>query len=311
MANSYTVDSLLSIIKKRAFIPINQETFTDQDLIDMMTDEMLDEIVPEMLATREEWYVTSEEFAAPPTGEGLIIPARAVGGALREVIYTQGNTEWDMPRLSLEDKVYKNNQGPVRGFYIENNFVYLMGSPSGKIKLYYHVRPNKLVKTTSAGSVVSIDTATNTMVLDTVPSSWSTTTKLDIIRKTPHFDHVALSLSISSIVGTTVTFSEPLAKEDNNNVKSDIASGMWVVEEDCSPVPQIPVEWFPYLAQAVVSQVLESVGDMEAAAKSEKRTTQLKRQALRVLTPRVKGEGKKIVPYKNRHGYFNPGWWNK
>lgn len=311
MANSYTVDSLLSIIKKRAFIPVNQETFTDQDLIDMMTDEMLDEIVPEMLATREEWYVTSQDIVAPAAGEGILIPARAVGGALREVVYVQGNTQWDMPRLNLEDKVYKNNQGPVRGFYIENNFVYLMGAPSGNITLYYHVRPNKLIKTTSAGTITSVDTNTNSIVVDSVPSSWSTSTKLDIIRKTPHFDHVALSLSISSITGNTITFSEPLSASDNPNVKSAISSGMWVVEEDCSPVPQIPVEWFPYLAQAVVSQVLESVGDMEAAAKSEKRTTQLKRQALRVLTPRVKGEGKKIVPYKNRHGYFNPGWWNK
>ena len=311
MANSYTVDSLLSIIKKRAFIPINQETFDDDDLIAMLSDEMLDEIVPEMLATREEWYVFSEEYSGVEVGKGVVIPSRAIGGALREISYTQGNQEHNLPRLSLEDKVYQNNQGPIRGFYIENSKVYPMGALNGNLKFYYHLRPGTLIKTSQAGKITAIDTVANTMVLNNIPTSWTTGTKLDVIRATPHFDHVAISLTVSDISGNVVTFSSSLDADSNSQVKSDISIGMWVAEEGCSPVPQIPVEWFPYLAQAVVSQVLESVGDMEASEKSDKRKKNLKRQALRVLTPRVKGESKKLVPAKNQWDNFNPWWFSK
>ena len=311
MANTYTVDNILTIIKKRAFIPVNQETFNDSDLINMMTDEMMDEIVPDMIATREEWYVISEEYDSPAAGKGILIPPRSVGGALREVVYTQGNTQYDLPRLSLEDKIYQDNQGPLRGFYIENNSIYLMGAPSGKIKFYYHVRPGTLIKTSDAGVINGVDLNNNTMVVSNVPTSWVTGTKFDIVRNTPHFDYVALSLTVSDITGNVVTFAESLSEDDNTKVKSTIATGMWLAEEGCSPVPQIPVEWFPYLAQAVVSQVLESVGDMEAAGKSDQRKKQLKKQALRVLTPRVKGEGKKLVPSRNRGQGFNPGWNNR
>ena len=52
-----TTNALLKSIKRRAMIPDNQNTFTDQDLIDLMNEEMMIGLVPSVLQTKEEYFI--------------------------------------------------------------------------------------------------------------------------------------------------------------------------------------------------------------------------------------------------------------
>ena len=299
---SYTTADLLSVIKKRVFIPTNQETFSDADLLDMATDEMRSIIVPAILSAREEWYVVVEDIAIN-TSESqnfVNVPSRAIGGSLREVTYVSGSLEYNLPRMSLEDRTYRDNQGPISAFYMENNRIKILGNESGDLRVYYHCRPGKLVKTNEAGQVTSFDTGAKTVTVSSLPTGWAIGNTVDFINGKPHFEHRGVNFTIAGIAGTTITLSEDLP--------TTLVVGDWVALEDESPIVQVPLEWFAYLSQAVQVQVLDALGDFEAMQRAENRRDTLHKNAMKLITPRVHGETKKIVPSKNRGSVISTAW---
>lgn len=295
---AYTTADLVDQIKKKAFIPSTQATFTDEELLELATDEMRDYIVPLIKSTREEYYLTFEDFAITNEQKFARIPPRALGMALREVAFIQGGVERNMPRLSIEDKVYNEANGYSNGFYLQGDKVYVFGSQSGTMRLYYLIRTGKLVETTDAANITSIDRDTGAIVCSSIPSSWGVSNTIDFIRARPGFEHLALDVTINNLdTGTnTITFA-------TGDIPEELEVGDWISLEDTSPVPQIPPEWFSYLAQAVAAQVLESLGDIEAAGKAEAKMMRIQKNILDLITARVSGEAKKFVPKRNR-GYF-------
>lgn len=296
----YTTDDLLRMIKSRAFIPVSQETFSDSDLLEMASDELMSQVVPEVLSTREEWYVTPYAVPVDFDTRSVEIPSRSIGGSLREVSFTDGGLERNLARLSLEDRHNQTLSGPLSAFYVQGNDLMLFGSQTGTLNMYFNCRPGRLVATSIAAAITAVDLDTKTLTVDTVPAEWSTGTVLDIVKAKPHFEYKNLSLTVVNISGQDIEFAETLA--------DDIALGDWVTPEDTSPAPQIPVEWFQYLAECVVMQVFLSQGDKEAADQSEKKMERLKKSALSLMSPRVQGEARRLVPPKNRGGIFNNRW---
>jgi len=296
---SYTTSDLLSIIRTKAFIPSTQSTFSDDDLLALATDEMRDNIVPQIKECREEYYLVSEDFTVTSDKPYVRIPSRAIGGALREVSRIQGNQEYNLSRKSVEDRPYENTSGVTDSFYIKGNRLYPLRISGDTIRLYYYVRPSKLVATTSAVQITGIDTATGIITTGALPSSWGSTGIIDMIEKEAGFD--TLGRSISATFGTGQITVAPA------DIPVELELGDWISLEDTSPVPQIPVEFFPYLAQAVVVQVFDSVGDFDAKASAEQKLEKIEKHAVAMISPRVEGEGKQFVRRKNR-GYVFDRW---
>lgn len=300
---AYTTADLLSIIRKRAFIPDAQETLDTQDILDMATDEMHSMIVPAVLSTSQEWYVTPLSTTITATTTEVDIPSRAIGGALRDVTFVTGGTEHSLARLDLEDKIYTSSTGALSGFFIQGNQLKLMGAQEGEVVQYFHARPGRLVATTAAARIISVDTSTKILTVDAVPATWAVGDKIDVIKANPHFEYRSLSLTIVSIAGADIEVAE--------TVSTKIVANDWVTLEDTSPVPQIPVEWFSYLAQSVVTQIHNSQSDFDAAKISNAKAEQLRSSAISLMAPRVSGEVKKAVPPKNRGsltGLRTRGW---
>lgn len=301
---AYTTDELLSIIKKRSFLPVSQETFSDQDLLDMATDEMLSMVVPAVLSTREEWYVTCLPTAVDSTVTELDIPSRAIGGSLREVTLSVGETEFPLARLDLEDRTIVSNTGNVSAFYLQGNQIKFLGAQEGIVNQYFHARPGHLVPGSQCVTVNGYNTVAKFIEVNgTVPAEWQVGTKIDIIKASPHFEYRAMSLTITNVAGSTIEVAEEFSNK--------IVPGDWVTLEDTSPVPQIPVEWFQYLAQTVVTQIFNSQGDAESGKTSYYKSEQLRKSALSLMAPRISGELKKAVSPKNRGylpGFRSRGW---
>ena len=298
---SYTTQDLIDTIKRKAFIPSTQSTFQDADILAIATDELRDNIVPEILKTREEYFLVSVDLQVDPSLGYVRIPSRAIGGAVREVSIVSGDSEYNLARMSIEDKVYANGYSGD-GFYIQGNKIYMMSNQACTVRVYFHVRPSVLVLPSAAIQVTGIDRDTGVITTGSIPSSWGSSAVVDLIENNAGFD--LLGLDVTCTVGTgQLTL-------DTADIPAELAVGDWISLRDTSPVPQIPVELFPYLAQSVIVQILESVGDIEASAKAEKKLNDIKDQVLSMVTPRVKGEAKLFVPAKNR-GALSSKWTNR
>jgi len=307
MSTQWTTDYLLSQIKRKAFIPSSQSTFDNSDLLALATDELQGILVPEILSVREEYYVYKHEVTlnGSVTDQVVDIPARAVGMQLREVSVTVGGVERNMPRYDIEDRIYNDVGGNVYGFDITNNQLTIKGSQPGTLNLYYYLQPGTLIQTSAAGRITNIDTANKQVTVSNLPSDWTTSTEFDFIKHKPGFDNQGADQTISAIdsSGLIITFDDDLP--------DDIVVNDWLCEASFSPVPQIPVEFFQYLAEAVVAVVMESQGDQEGFVRAERRKNELKGHALKIISPRVDGQSMKFVPRNNRGSHVYTQWRNK
>lgn len=297
-------DDLLAKIKRRAYVPVSQTTFTDADLLEVATEEMRSVILPSILDTREEYYVFKDTSNAldGTRNQTFNIPYRAVGMQLREVSATIGGSERNLPRLDLEDRVYEDIGGSLYGFDLTSNQINVRGTNQGTLNLYYYLRPGDLISASSARQITAVDSANRQVTVSSIVSGWDTSTVFDVIKGDPGFDYKAIDQAVSGVDSGTgiITFTEEFPTE----AWKQFAVGDWIVQAEYSPVPQIPLEWQEYLAEAVCCYIMESQGDAEAFARAQARKQELKKSAMSMISPRVDGQSKKIVPRRNRGRNF-------
>ena len=282
---AYDNSTFLSQVKSRALVPDSQSTFANQDILNLANDKLHDAIVPMILSARQEYYTTSETFTVTSTDTTINIPYRSIGMSIREIKRVQGNNENDLPFIPIEDSNFQEE-----GFQILANKIHIKGF-TGDVKIYYHLRPGDLVETSKAAKIASINTSANTVTVSALPTNFTNGMTVDFIEHKPGFSTVAFDATVTGISGTTISFA---------SLPTKLAVGNWIAEAEQSPVPQMPVEFGSFLAQYTSSKVLEGLGDFEAAQLAESRLGKLENDALTQISPRMRGETKKITGHRRR-----------
>jgi hypothetical protein len=271
---AYDSTYLLNTIKHRAAIPQNQSTFTDQEILDVANEALSEHILPDILKARQEFYIYWDDLTptkrASDNYSWLRIPERAVGQTVVDLCEPDDDTP-----LCAE------------AYWVENSKIYFDPDRPDAVRVRYYLRPGKLVETSACGTISTINTTTGEVVVTLAPSDFTTSLRYDLVRGKAGFDLLAKDLTVVSIVGTTITFTA-------SDLPSELQAGDYVCVADESPVPQIPVEWFPYLAQHTASLLLESLGDFDGAKKVEARLGKMRENALSLISPRVVKKSKAI-----------------
>ena len=305
MASNKTTTDLIKTVLRRASIPNDQSTFSDEDLIDIMNEEFMANVLPVILRVHEEYYVYQTDISLENSGGRVQIPYRAIGNRLREVHYVDGNNNsYNMTRVALEDLPdYSGDysySSPV-AFYVENDEIVLVGNTSGvsgSLRLYFFLRPNQIVDNTRAATILGINNDTNTgittLTLNSMPSDFSANIEFDFIgKRTPNkikgYDVVSLTTD-SVLKSLTFTTSE---------LPSDLVVGDHVLLAEETHIPQIPSELTPILAQRTAIKCLEAMGDTEGMSNASNELQKMEMNAFSLIDNRVEGAPRKVV---NRNG---------
>ena len=97
-------------------------------------------------------------------------------------------------------------------------------------------------------------------------------------------------------VTTGTTGSIVFALSDIEDFVNDIKVGDYVTVAEETPVPNIPTEMHPMLAQATAIHILEALGDTEALSNAEKRMMKMVNSVQTLIDDRVELAPKKIKP---------------
>lgn len=247
-----------------------------------------------MQSLRSEYYVTHKDEAVTQSQAAYDIPARAVGMQLREVhLISSSGAIIDLPQISPED-VGSTAEGSPRAFYLKMNKVCLYPTPNattGTLRLYYYLAPGSLVETTDAAQISTIDTGTGVVTFSSLPSAWSTADYFDFIRRTGGAEPLSIDQMASNVSSTTMTFA---------SLPTGLAVGDWVALAAETPIPALPLELRPVLAQATAVRIGDSM-QLPGLDSARKTLDEELKAASILLTPRVTGAPKKVV---QRNGWI-------
>lgn len=290
--------ALIKTVRRRAMIPNDSSTFTDDDIIEILNEEIDVGLLSTILALNEEHLVVHEDQTVSSGTSEYKIPYRSIGNKLRDVaLLDSSNNIYEMSRISLEElsdyRSYRSYQDSDI-FYVKNNQVVLVDTTTRafeKIRMYFYLRPNKLVKTSDVGVISNIDTDTGVVTVSNFPSDFSTLEAMDFVSKRSPSKILAYDIvpSSSSQVTKTITFTA-------SDLPSDLSVGDYLCKAEETPVPNIPTELHPVLAQRCAVYVLESLGDTEGLKNAMARLQQMETATQQLIDDRVEGSPQKINP---------------
>lgn len=304
MSGVLTSTKLIESIKRRAMIPSDQNTFTDEDFLEMLNEEIQYFGIPHLLRTHEEYLLVSLDFELDGS-QKYEIPYRALGNKLRELSYIvndAGNGEqiYELSRISLEDLPDYNNFSTSRytqAFYIENNNVVLLGeipTSGASLRMHFYLRPNTFVLAERVGVIQSIDRNTGVITLESFPTAFANSPDIDFVKhQSPNiildFDKTPSAVDSNT---RTVTFA-------TTDIPENLQVGDYLNVAQETIVPQLPVELHAILAQRVAVAALEALGDQEGLVSAQRRLDMMEKSSNDIIDNRVEGAPEKI---NNRHG---------
>lgn len=314
MSSILTSDKLIKSIKRRGFIPRDQVTFTDDDFLEMATEEITIGIMESIIDARGDYLVYHVDIPMIDGINKYDIPARAHGNKLRDASINLATDPeivvFDLNQVAIEDLSDIQNYSSYNLqtlFYLENNKVVIspnMVNTANVIRMYFYMRPNKLVVNKRAGVITTITDSTEIISLvstpvkivtfSTIPSHFSGSIQYDI---TSHVSpNKILDFDLNPFSVSTALKSITFIASD---LPETISIGDYVTQSEETIVPNIPTEYHPIVAQRTVRACMEALNDDAGFAKASAKLTEMEMAVLKIVTNRVEGAPKKI---KNRQG---------
>lgn len=292
-----TTNKLLASIKRRIMAPISNITFSDEDLIEFLNEEMSIGLVPSVLQMKDEYLVYKGVVKVEQGQTSYPIPTRAIGNKLRELSYSDdGKNEYNMTQIELDNKTINSfvNQGGFYAsqFYVQGSSINLHPSDfsySGFLFFYYYMSPNYLVKDNAVATIKSIDRNAGTITLNNLPSTYNTDNVYDFINIDSPNNIITIDNPITAINAVT-----KIITMDATKIPATLKAGdyMSIAGESC--VPNLPTELHAILAQRVACRALEALGDSNGLANAKVKLEEMESKLGVLLDSRVEGSAIKI-----------------
>lgn len=289
-AAPYLSEYLIEAIRRAARLPLTDATFETWELLAMADEQIAGYLAPFVLGLAED-HLTAYSDTVITSSDTYRPPARAM--KLREVQFLKDGKPYDVPRIALEAVPYAD-----WGFYFVGNTLRLVNPSSFvgvTLRQHYHLRPSKLIASSGAGYVSSVDRGTGVVTLATT-SPVVSGTYVDLVRGVPPFEVMAADVLASPVNVNDVTLpaaSIPAAWGEAGDI---------VVRAGESPAPQIPADLFALLAQSVAVKILDGNGESDAYERAKVEKEQLEASARVLVQARVEGEPLALG------GGFDPIW---
>jgi hypothetical protein len=281
---------IIAALKIKGSFPTSDDLFSDSDFLVLLNLSMNTDITAIMMKLNDEYLLATKDYTIA-AGTTYRLPTRVV--TIRDITLFDGSGN-----ITPLNRCFEEDRGSGKsGYYIVRNSIELTSDiTSGTMRLKYFARPNKLVATSACGQIESINTVANSLVVTTAPSTFVNGASVDLIQNNNPYDLLAMDTSISSIAGTTLTFS---------SLPTDLAVGDWVAIANQSPVPLAPEELHALLIQAALVTSLSSKKDKKY--EDEKNELEMmKTNIINLLDPRVNNSSVKM-----RSGALFTYWTNR
>jgi len=291
----YTSDLLIDAIKRNAGIPTSQKKFQNSDFLAFLNEELGLTVVGELVALNEDYFITTKDTALVASTSRYAIPVTAIGWKLDSIGHVDSNGSYrklDKITRSQRDMYDTSESGTSPwAYYVEgNNIVTVpdMGSNvDGSLRFDIIEIQNELVLSSSCGLISSVTDLGSDYRL-TVGSVPSTDDGVDIISGTNPFNIIAQ--------GKSATVSSPNVTVSQDDFSRAPVAGDYVAPYGQTPIPNIPEDYHPILAQAATIRCLIAMNDNKGLQTANLSLSNMIERMRNRSKRRVNSSPTKIVP---------------
>lgn len=337
----WSTSGLVASISRNAFLPANQQTFSQADFIAILNEELQSRVIPFILALNENYFVTTVNIpviatsvkalsvgTSPQGGSNVAyqLPVDAIGKRLVNVsaVLASGSSV----TLPLVSEWQVGSPGAYKfGCYIggqNGDYLYLYPAQAFQnvpyISITYPQAPLALCDDTagassgyvagsaSAAQITAINYTTGVLTLTAVPTIFTTGAGVNVVSGTPQFATEVVD-SLAATSGSTVTLATPGLLTTTYSQQAAVVND-WIASAGYSPFLQVPAEIRNLAVQAAVVRCLQALGGDQWQT-AETKMQQMLQSAVPLLKPRI-SDSPKVLTSSNRgigavgrwRGYF-------
>lgn len=293
-----TVDDCVASVFRNTALPNSQITYLPADIVAFLNEEQQTTITSLIQSVREEYWIQYYDVSIQPNITTYIVPQRAVAGTVEDIVLVDSaGNEVEIAQLAPEQKKVAPFYSFVpiasmRGMFARddtfNIYPITFPYPSGMtIRFKYARRPSILTTIAFCAQILTVDYNTKEVTVSAVPSGWTAnSTMLDIVNDRPQFTALTDDNLIAGIAGTTITLT---------SLPTTVVAGQWLCPFGTTCIPQLPVELYPLLINAGCLRVFTSMQNANGFNTMSKVVAAQMDDARTLLTPRWKGQPRKIV----------------
>ena len=287
----YNTKTFIDRVAVKAAIPVGQTTYTEAELLDLANQELQSTILPEILRTREDYYLTQETINVKAGQEAIPMPERAIAGKINDVQIIESNERLSIPRITTSE-ITGTQQGSPESFYFRGPYLGLNPIPSNDVTIVisYYSRPSALILPDEGYQFLRtvVDSSDETYYeVDKDITNLSDGDKIDFINSSGLHHTLYQDIEIDYIDQSTRIYLV--------NPPANIPVGSYIVPAGQSLFIQCPQELYPWLEELVVVKIHESNGDFEAMKLAQQKANLIREQILSLLSPRAETESQIIT----------------
>lgn len=322
-----TAEELVQQILEIDNTPLNQATFSEDQIIKYMDQELHSTIVPITKSCLEEFFVNVLTIDLFGQQTHITIPSDAAGFALRDIyLYDfQNNFIAKCNRINPDQIPYltsnlytfslNSSYAGIQYYYLENNNIVWWPSLQRdvRVKVRYFKAPNHLMNSIAAGGRITGKAALNMLQLDNVPNDWTIFTgvnaiTLDVTTPAPPYNFRAYLESVpmaGNAIGTPgipitatplISVSPGFTVEVNQATWDAVQVGDYVWKSGfCGFVQYLPYEALELIKLRASMRILKAQGDLQNLQISAQLFNAQADDYRSLISPKVTNMPKKIT----------------
>lgn len=297
---SFLSEDLITSIKNRSFVPVSQDTFTEDDILLIASEEMKLGIVADIMKTRQDFFLTSKQTTVTAGIDRYGVPAGAIGNALKNLFLL--DSAGGRKKLSLLDidnsPAFNGSSGEPQYYYFEGDEVILLPSPSTgySLEFMYFRSPSQLALTETCAKITVVSTVAGvtTLTVDTdLTADLSIGDEVDFLSAKSPFLLWADEVTIVAISSTQIQVASTDIDDAGGTVQPQV--GDYICPTGTANIPMIPPEWHPVLAQSTAVRLLMGLGDNDKFQLATQRLDRERAAALTLIKNRVESSPERIT----------------
>jgi len=290
---AYQTNDLLDQIKLEAYIPVAQGNFTDAQILSIADGEVMNTICPTLVSMDENWYLETTDGAYTANQSDYTLPQYAMWLKLKRVDRINSGQILPIIRIDIPDLRYMqtSSTGTPHSFYLKHDVITFVPTPASGItdtyRFYIYRRPNRMVVTSAAAQVQSVNLVNGQVTYTAVPPATYTASSFhDFFKGLSPFRRIITNSQATAIAGAVQTF--PVADVQG------LVAGDWICVHDETVFPPAPIELHEDIKDLTIAMLMKTQSDFDSYQSTKAEIVEKIKSMMIAPGVRIVTQGKKL-----------------